>query len=305
MTNTEKIFSYLDQYAEQQNGVYLESIIDACEKWLDDPDAIELEEPIEKEDVRKGIQLAVLKGMRESAQPNHQMTPDSIGIILSYLLNKLLPEQQPATFLDPAAGTGNLLFTVMNQFHGKAAASAVEIDDVLIRLAAVTANLLEQHVAFYMQDALRPLMVDPVDAVLCDVPVGYYPDDEQALNYELMPAEGHAFSHHLYLEQSMNYVKPGGYGLFIVPADLLTGENGEAMALYLKKQNFLRAIFQLPSSLFKNERFAKSIIVLENPSKELKVTPEVLLASVPEFSDGQAMARFFERVNKWTEEKKE
>ena len=28
--------------------------------------------------IRKAFQLAILKGMKESVQPNHQMTPDSI-----------------------------------------------------------------------------------------------------------------------------------------------------------------------------------------------------------------------------------
>ena len=27
-----------------------------------------------------------------------------------------------------------------------------------------------------------------------------------------MPAEGHAYAHHLFIEQSMNHTKPGGHG---------------------------------------------------------------------------------------------
>ena len=43
--------------------------------------------------------------------------------------------------LDPAAGTGNLLYTVMNSIGNELTATAVEIDDLLVRLSAVTAEL--------------------------------------------------------------------------------------------------------------------------------------------------------------------
>ena len=75
----------------------------------------------------------------------------------------------------------------MNTIENDVTATAIEIDDLLVRLSAVTAELLEHPVTFYVQDALRPLFVDPVDITISDLPVGFYPDDENALNYELMP----------------------------------------------------------------------------------------------------------------------
>ena len=78
----------------------------------------------------------------------------------------------------------------------------------LVRLSAVTAELLEHPVTFYVQDALSPLFIDPVDITISDLPVGFYPDDDNAFNYEMMPAEGHAYAHHLFIEQSMNHTKP-------------------------------------------------------------------------------------------------
>lgn len=304
MNNIEKVFTYYDEFAEQSGGLYLDAVLEASSRWLDEPDAVKLEAPVQAEEIRKGVQLALLKGLKQSTQANHQMTPDSIGFLIGYLANKLLPaEEQPITFLDPAAGTGNLLFTVMNQFEGRATASAVEIDDILIRIAASTANLLELPVSFYLQDALRPLPVDPVDAVVSDLPVGYYPDDEIAMDYELMPAEGHAFSHYLYIEQSMKYVKPGGYGLFIVPSRLLIADGSEPILSYVKEHKLLRAMFELPDSLFKDQRFSKSILLLQRPLEEQKLLPEVMLAKIPDLNDQQAMRSFFDKVNQWTNQK--
>ena len=72
----------------------------------------------------------------------------------------------------------------MNALDGKVQATGVEVDDILIRLAAATGDLIEQPVTLFRQDALEKLLVDPVDAVVCDLPVGYYPNEEVALEYE-------------------------------------------------------------------------------------------------------------------------
>lgn len=304
MNNMEKVFTYYDEYAANADGLYLDAVLAASEKWLDQPSAVELESPVKPEEIRKGVQLALLKGMKQSAQAHHQMTPDSIGYLIGYLVNKLMKQTKDATFLDPAAGTGNLLFTVLNQFEGNASASAVEIDDVLIQIAAATANLLELPVSFYLQDAMRPLPMDLVDAVVSDIPVGYYPDDEVALDYELMPEEGHAFSHYLYIEQSMRYVKPGGYGLFVVPARLLTADGAEPLLTFLKEHQLLRGLFELPDSLFADQRFAKSILLLQQPEAQM-IIPEVLLAKIPELGDARAMQSFFAKVSRWMEKEGE
>ncbi|PIC81646.1 SAM-dependent methyltransferase [Sporosarcina sp. P18a] len=304
MNNMEKVFTYYDNHAAATEGLYLDAVLEASEKWLDQPSAVDLQNP-EKEEIRKGIQLALLKGLKQSTQAHHQMTPDTIGFLMGYLVNKLLDSTHPVTFLDPAAGTGNLLFTVLNQYKGSASASAVEIDDVLIQIAAATANLLELPVSFYLQDALRPLPIDVVDAVVSDLPVGYYPDDEVAMDYELMANEGHAFSHYLYIEQSMRYVKPGGYGLFIVPSKLLTAEGAEPILKFVKEHKLLRGLLELPSSLFADQRFAKSILLLQQPPNENFVLPDVLLAKIPELGNATAMQQFFNKLHAWMQEEVE
>ncbi|NRK74364.1 class I SAM-dependent methyltransferase, partial [Salmonella enterica subsp. enterica serovar Typhi] len=121
-----------------------------------------------KEEIRKAFQLVILKGMKESTQPNHQMTPDSIGILFGYLVQKFYTKED-LRLLDLAVGTGNLLTTVMNYQQDKnLAAYGVDIDDLLLQLALVNANLQEQQVEFYNQDSLEHLFIDPVDVVVSD-----------------------------------------------------------------------------------------------------------------------------------------
>ena len=84
--------------------------------------------------------------MKQNAQPHHQMTPDSIGLLIGHIASKLVADKENITLLDPAVGTGNLLFSVMNTIEKNVSASAVEIDELLVRLSAVIAELLEHQV---------------------------------------------------------------------------------------------------------------------------------------------------------------
>lgn len=302
MTNTEKTFTFIDTYAESVQSLYLEAIIEVCNKWINSDEVPKLSEDVTKDEIRRGIQLAVLKGMKQNAQPHHQMTPDSIGLLIGHIAEKLVGEEQDITLFDPAVGTGNLLYTVMNAIGKNVTASAVEIDELLVRLSAVIAELLEQPVRFLVQDALRPLLVDPVDITISDLPVGYYPDDDNGSNYEVMPAEGHAYAHHLFIEQSINHTKPGGYGIFIVPANLFESEQSVKLQPFLKQKTIIRAIIQLPSTLFQNKTHEKSILILQKPFLEEKSSPDVLLAQVPDMKDKQAMARFIQEIDTWAAE---
>ena len=299
MTNTENVFKFIDTYAESSDSLYLESIIQACNLWITGENTPNLSEEVSKDKIRRGMQLAILKGMKQNAQPHHQMTPDSIGLLIGHIAEKLVGNENNITLFDPAVGTGNLLYTVMNAIGKNVTASAVEIDEILVRLSAIIAELLEHPVTFLVQDALRPLLVDPVDITISDLPVGYYPDDDNGANYELMPSEGHAYAHHLFIEQSINHTKAGGYGIFIIPANLFESEQAYKLNPFLKEKTIIRAIIQLPSSLFKNKAHEKSILILQKPFLEQKASPDVLLAQVPDMKDKQAMARFLQEIDTW------
>ena len=301
-TNTEQIFTYLDEAASKDEALYLEQLIEACQNWREGTAGPDLQGEVTKEEIRRGLQLAILKGMRQNVQPHHQMTPDAIGMLIARIASSLLPGKESVELLDLAAGTGNLLLTVMNSLDVPVSSVAVEIDELLARLIVAGADLMEQTVQIYVQDALRPLLVDPVDLAVCDLPVGYYPDDENALNFEMMPAEGHAYAHHLFIEQTIHHLKPEGYGIFIVPSSLFESAQAGELHTYLKKHTVIRGILQLPQTLFKNAAQSKSLLILQKPSEQAMPTPDVLLAAVPDMTDKQAMMSFFNKIEDWAKE---
>lgn len=257
-----------------------------------------------KEEIRKAFQLVILKGMKENTQPNHQMTPDSIGILFGYLVQKFWAKEE-LRLLDLAVGTGNLLTTVMNHQQGKnIAAYGVDIDDLLLQLALVNANLQEQQIEFFNQDSLEHLFIDPVDVVVSDLPVGYYPNDVRSHEFKVKSDNGHTYAHHLFIEQSMNYVKPGGYAFFVVPNNLFESEQAANLHDYIKEEVHIQGIMQLPETLFKNKQSAKSILILQKKGNNIVAPKQVLLANVPSFSNMRAMEKVLSELDTWIQTNK-
>lgn len=325
MTPVEKLFTAFNETAdllkEELSCTYLEALAETGENMfhgnvlqdeLSEISKKRLEkaykeiqlEDFTKEEIRKGFQLAILKGMQEHVQPNHQMTPDSVGIFIGYLVNKFIARKD-YVLLDPAIGTGNLLATVLNQQPDHSIESVgVEIDDLLIRLAFVNANLQKHTLELFNQDSLAPLFVDPADAVICDLPVGFYPDDLRASDYEMKAAEGHTYSQHLFIEQSTKHVKAGGYLFLIIPNGLFESEQSPLLHDFIKKHLIIQGVLQLPESLFKNKLAAKSILILQKNGPDVKPPAQALLAQLPKLSDGDAVSRILGKIDSWFKENK-
>ena len=219
------------------------------------------EETYKGEEIRKAFQLAILKGMKEGVQANHEMTPDAVGMFMSYLFHKFMKGQNEITVLDPAIGTGNLMTTVFNSAQENITMSGfgVEVDEVLIKLALVNANLQKHAIEFFHQDGLAPLYIDPVDAVVSDLPVGYYPNEIGASEYKLKADEGMSYAHHLFIEQSVKHTKEGGYLFFLVPNFIFESDQAPKLHAFIKETCFIQGLLQLPVSMFKTRKCKKYI----------------------------------------------
>ncbi|WP_141531612.1 class I SAM-dependent methyltransferase [Bacillus cereus] len=259
------------------------------------------EETYKGEEIRKAFQLAILKGMKEGVQANHEMTPDAVGMFMSYLFHKFMQDQNEITVLDPAIGTGNLMTTVFNSAKEGLTMSGfgVEVDEVLIKLALVNANLQKHAIEFFHQDGLAPLYIDPVDAVVSDLPVGYYPNEIGASEYKLKADEGMSYAHHLFIEQSVKHTKEGGYLFFLVPNFIFESDQAPKLHAFIKETCFIQGLLQLPVSMFKNEKNAKSIFVLQKKGANVTMPKQALLVELPKFSNMKAMEDIMDQLNTW------
>lgn len=320
ISNVEKLFDWIDktseQFGEHQNVTYLEGLVDAMgimysqevPNDIDDILAQKLKttlsqihiEQYEKEEIRKAIQLAIIKGMKDSTQAQHLLTPEAIALIIGYLADKFTEGWKSLRIFDPVSGTGNLLFTVLDRLKNKETETfASEVDPTLIQLAVTSANLLEKEIEFFRQDSLSPFLLDPVDLVVADLPVGYYPDDIRARDFKLRADEGHSFAHHLLIEQSLRYTKDSGILIFIIPESLFSSGQSEKLNEFLREHAHILGLLQLPDTAFKSKNNHKSILILQKKGEHTTGVKQPLLVQVPSFKNKNAMADILGQMNAW------
>lgn len=143
-----------------------------------------------------------------------------------------------------------------------------------------------------------------VDLVVCDLPVGYYPNDLEAAKYELKADEGHSYSHHLFMEQSIKHIKEDGYLFFVVPNSLFETKEAPKLNEYLRKAAIIQGFIKLPLSLFKDERHGKSILILQKKGEKATQPKQAILAELPKFSNKEAMNSIMKQIDKWFSENK-
>lgn len=294
---------YLNSLAELMETIFYEEaahdLDDILRKKLDQA-LVELRKvKYTDEDLRKAIQLAILKGMKGSTQEQHLMTPESIGLIVGYLADKLMKNKEEIRLFDPASGTGNLLTTVMDKLPKKTHVYASEVDATLIQLSVLSANLQKKEIEFFHQDSLRPLLLDPVDLIVSDLPVGYYPDDVQASSYELKSDSGHAYAHHLFIEQSLKYTREAGYLIFVIPDFLFDSDQSDKLNHFLRENAHIVGVLRLPENIFKSKNNVKSILILQKKGETTKSPKQPLLVQMPDLNNPRGMADILEQMNNW------
>lgn len=258
----------------------------------------------EPEEWRRLSQLLLLKGSQtEHLQANHQLTPDSIGFLFVFLIEQLFTnKEEPIKILDIAAGMGNLLLTVLLNLSSagyQAEGMGVDIDDTLLAVAASTSDLTQANVQYFHQDGLQELLIDPVDVAISDLPIGYYPNDQKAKEFLTSTTQGHSYAHHLLLEQAMKYVKPDGFGLFLMPSNFLETEQSEEVKRWFKEEGYLQGMIQLPDELFRNKQSQKSILILQKKGTKAKQAQEVLLVKLDSLKKPEKVTEFFKEFETW------
>ena len=260
---------------------------------------------LSQEDKRKLTQLVLLKGsMAEAVQANHQLTPDGIGFLFVYILEQLAKDKETLSLLDVSLGTGNLLYTVMSNLNiakRTTVGFGVDVDDTLLSVAAVNKEWIDLDVELFRQDSIDSLLIDPVDFALSDLPIGYYPNDEKVEDFQVAATDEHTYAHHALMEKAMTHVKDNGFGLFLVPSNLLETTQAHLLTKWFKNQVYLQAVLQLPGSLFSQKGLSKSILIVQNKGENSKQAKEVLLAELPSLKDNQSVITFINEFRAWRE----
>ncbi|KXT83239.1 class I SAM-dependent methyltransferase [Streptococcus panodentis] len=278
----------------EQNGIYLDGDTDLKEVLANDEKIRSLH--LTKEEWRRAYQFIFMKaGQTEPLQANHQFTPDSIGLLITFLLDQLARNEE-ADVLEIGSGTGNLAETILNHTQKKVDYLGLELDDLLIDLSASIAEVMNSKAHFAQGDAVRPQVLKESDLIISDLPVGYYPDDSIAARYEVASRDEHTYAHHLLMEQSLKYLKPGGYAIFLAPNDLLTSDQSPLLKKWLLSKAQFIAMITLPESIFSSSKYAKTLFVLRK-QEENNIQP--FIYPLRDLQNQEEMFKFRQSFQNW------
>lgn len=297
LENAENI---IDDQVAVEDGVPDKETVDKLQKLyrelkLKDADA---------ETIRQVIQLSFLKVIRKDAiQANHQMTPDTIGFLMAYLIEKIVNLKRPYSIFDPAVGTGNLLTTVINQLKKSNSQSVkgygIDNDQAMLEVASASVALQRLDVDLFHQDSINALDIPECDIAVADLPIGYYPLDENTKNYQTRAEKGHSYVHHLLVEQAMNYLRPGGFGVFLVPSNIFQTKESQSFVKWIQSVAYLQGLINLPSELFANPNAQKAILLLQRHGGNSKQAVKVLLGEFPSFKQPKEFGAFMQEIDQW------
>ena len=199
-------------------------------------------------------------------QANHQLTPDAIGYIINFMIETLTTETS-LSILELGSGTGNLAETLLTGMPDKDLTyTGFEVDDLMIDLSASIADVMQTSAQFLQIDAVRPQVIEPVDLLLSDLPVGYYPDDEIAKRSVVGSQLEHTYAHHLLMAQGFKYLKAEGYAIFVAPSDLLSSPQANLLKKWLQDYARVAAVITLPEDIV-TENNSKAIFVLQKSAQ--------------------------------------
>ena len=281
----------------EQNGIYLDGQTNLEDVKKNNQALKRL--ALRKEEWLRTYQFLLMKAAQtEPLQANHQFTPDSIGHLIIFLMEQLWPAEN-LSLLELGSGMGILGASFLTSMNKKVDYLGVELDDLLIDLAASMAEVMDLQMGFVQGDAVRPQVLKESDIIVSDLPIGYYPDDQIASRYQVAAKDEHTYAHHLLMEQSLKYLKTGGYAIFLAPTDLLTSPQSELLKSWLTEQAQLVAIIALPEDLFAQGAQSKTIFVLQ---KKVGEGTEPFVYPLTSLRDPEILMEFKENFQNWCQE---
>jgi site-specific DNA-methyltransferase (adenine-specific) len=238
-----------------------------------------------KEEIRKAMQLAILKGFKHIHRPNGDITPDTIGLLVAFLLEKLVPKAEKLTLLDPLVGTGNLLLTVANNLQKTVIPAGVDRDIESYRLAEAMFDMMQYPENLYFQDTFT-FKNFTADGIVTDFPTSVSMDGKY-FPYEIIKF------HHANLRE-------GGYFVGVIANDFFEVEGNAQFHELIRSLYQVIGLVKLPGTMFK--ALGKSLLILQKRGEGVLPVRKVLLAEIPSFQDPNAVNEAIGRMDAWFKE---
>ena len=303
--NIEKFYDYFDSIAnllfKNYKLSYLEGMNEAFNFLLDDQfegeysleDTALIKEykrdivdvAFEHEEVRKSVQLGLLKGYKHEYSSNALITPDTIGLFIGYLVEKLYSDISLESIMDPLIGSGNLVFTILNHLEKKVKIFGIDDDILKCKISRNVADLMEYNSEMFFQDTLT-YYDQGFDLLVTDLPVSE--DNKDYLPYKVI-------NHHL---DSLN---KGKYFFAIIENDFFEKEDSKIFKSEIDKKAYIFGLIKLSETLFKNN--PKSILILRKFGDNTEKPKEFLMVDLPSFNDLDNLNNTISQIDLWFEKR--
>lgn len=294
--NVEKLFDCLNQsaslYYEKLKVPYLEGLIKTCENILansvitDDldlnkelMDLIKQVNNIEfnKEEIRKAFQYSCLRGLKHQGISNQMITPESIGLFFSYLIEKLY-ELSEYTIFDPLVGSGNLITSLANNLDKNVNLIGVDKEITYYKMAQVLFGMLEYGENVYCQDVLS------FENIIVDLIVTDFSGVIQEDIYDI-------------IKHVHSLLREDGFFLSVIDNQFFDDERIRDFIYEVKDKWHFFGMIVLPITIFKNNQ--KSIFILQKIGSKFIRPEKFLVADLPDFNDEVEMVKVINQLNDW------
>ena len=305
--NIEKFYDYFDEVSnllyENYGKTYLEGMNEAFNLLLDNKFNEEYrEEDIEtlrvakskissiafdREEVRKGVQLGLLKGYKHAYMSNSLITHDTIGMFIGYIIEKLYKNQKLDSILDPMIGSGNLVFAALNHMKKNVKIYGVDNDLLICNLVRNVSDLLEYKNEIFYQETLS-YFDQGFDLVLTDLPIS--DNNEDYFPYK-------AINHHL------DSLTSGGYFITLIENDFFEKKGIKIFQSEVNKKAYMFGLIKLSETLFKNN--PKSVLLIRKKVENEVPPKEFLLIDLPSFTDTDGINNSINKIDEYFKKREE
>jgi len=230
-----------------------------------------------KEEIRKAFQYSCLRGLKHQGTSNQLITPDSIGLFFSYLIEKLY-DIKKMTILDPLIGSGNLITTLANNLDKELNLIGVEKDLIFYKLSQALFGMLEYQENIYYQDVLS------FENISSDLIVTDFSGIDQSEIY-------------LLIKHFDQLLKDDSFLISVIDNSFFDDELIKDFIFEVKDKWHFFGMIVLPESIFKNSQ--KSIFILQKIGNNFIKPEKFLVADLPDFNNEEEMFKVIDQLNDW------
>ncbi len=274
---------YLDLIILTANNILAGEVLN---KELEHEDVLKLRDiykPLEDkdftvEDIRKAMQAQILKGIKEMNFLNGLTTPDSIGLIMAYLISRLT-KKTSLNLCDPLVGSGNMLYTIVNHLTIDLNLFACDHNEYMIKIAKVFADLLEINVELHLEDTLN-LKISGMDFIVFDMP-NIIKDTNNYIPYDW-------FLHYVDMLQNEGYI------IGVINNDFFDYDKDKKFRANLIKNASIIGLIELPDTMFVSK--PKSIVIIQKKVLDKK---DCFMIKLPSLTDVKAFNQELMKIESW------